>query len=102
MQKLVEATWLLQLLQRMLGTGRCQSKKYPTVLPRMSVIIIFHNEAWSVLLRSVHSILDRTLPDQLLEVILVDDFSDMGEPPSDVTAIGVSVATNTRLCDDDL
>ncbi|XP_019364278.1 PREDICTED: polypeptide N-acetylgalactosaminyltransferase 12 [Gavialis gangeticus] len=55
----------------------CKEKKYDYYkLPRTSVIIAFYNEAWSTLLRTVHSVLE-TSPDILLEeVILVDDYSD--------------------------
>ncbi|XP_044748078.1 N-acetylgalactosaminyltransferase 7 [Coccinella septempunctata] len=54
----------------------CKHWDYPDDLPSTSVIIVFHNEGWSVLLRTVHSVMNRTPKHILKEILLVDDFSD--------------------------
>ncbi|XP_075990897.1 polypeptide N-acetylgalactosaminyltransferase 35A isoform X2 [Anticarsia gemmatalis] len=55
----------------------CRIQKYVDNLPKTSIIICFYNEHLETLMRSVHSIIDRTDKDQLKEIILVDDYSDI-------------------------
>jgi len=45
-------------------------------LPDTTVIFVFYNEALSTLLRSIHSVLNRTPPQLLKEIWLIDDGSD--------------------------
>ncbi|XP_071094735.1 polypeptide N-acetylgalactosaminyltransferase 5-like [Haliotis cracherodii] len=55
----------------------CQRITYDiSTLPQTSVVIIFMNETWSTLLRTVHSVLDNTPPSLLKELLLVDDASE--------------------------
>ena len=55
----------------------CPNWDYPSDLPKASVILVFHNEGWSSLLRTVNSIINRSPPQFLEEVVLVDDKSEL-------------------------
>ncbi|XP_069368440.1 polypeptide N-acetylgalactosaminyltransferase 11 isoform X2 [Paralichthys olivaceus] len=68
----------------MINLCRCRDKVYPLALPSASVVICFFNEAFSALLRTVHSVLDRTPAYLLHEIILVDDHSELDELKNDL------------------
>lgn len=53
----------------------CKILLYPEKLPRASIVIIFHNEAWTTLLRTIWSAFDRAPIELIEEIILVDDLS---------------------------
>uniref|UniRef100_UPI00398F1D45 polypeptide N-acetylgalactosaminyltransferase 9 isoform X2 n=1 Tax=Pristiophorus japonicus TaxID=55135 RepID=UPI00398F1D45 len=62
-----------------ISLDRCKQLAYLSNLPQIAVVFIFVNEALSVILRSVHSVVNHTPPNLLKEVILVDDNSDSVE-----------------------
>ncbi|KAJ8917489.1 hypothetical protein NQ315_005538 [Exocentrus adspersus] len=55
----------------------CRKIKYEQKLPNASIIICFYNEHFHTLLRTIHSILNRTPAHLLEEIILVNDQSDI-------------------------
>ncbi|XP_041636948.1 probable polypeptide N-acetylgalactosaminyltransferase 8 [Cheilinus undulatus] len=54
---------------------KCAEKKYPKDLPTISVVLIYLNEALSIIKRAIRSIIDKTPARLLKEIILVDDYS---------------------------
>ncbi|KAL1494762.1 hypothetical protein ABEB36_010308 [Hypothenemus hampei] len=73
----------------------CKSKKYLKDLPSVSVIVPFHNEHWTTLLRTAISVVNRSPPELLKEIILVDDFSSKEfskKPLDDYLAANLSKA----------
>ncbi len=58
---------------------RCLEEKYNLDIPiTVSVVIVYHNEAVSVLIRMINTIFARSPHHILLEIVLLDDQSDEG------------------------
>ena len=54
---------------------RCRELTYPPIDITASVVIIYFNEEWTAILRTVHSVVNRSPPRMLKEVVLLDDSS---------------------------
>ncbi|XP_054943331.1 N-acetylgalactosaminyltransferase 7 isoform X3 [Physeter macrocephalus] len=54
----------------------CKYWHYDENLLTASIVIVFHNEGWSTLMRTVHSVIKRTPRKYLAEIVLIDDFSN--------------------------
>lgn len=74
-------TFNLLLLQAAcyFSAHRCAVKNYPKDLPTISVVLIYLDEAFSIIKRAIRSIVDKTPARLLQEIILVDDHSSNGE-----------------------
>ena len=71
-------------MERTIDDGRsaqCVEHQYRKPLPTTTVIIVFHNEAWCTLLRTIYSVLATTPKIVLEEIILVDDMSNLTDRP---------------------
>lgn len=73
----------------------CKALNYSVnSLPSTSIVIVFHNEAWSTLLRTIHSALNSSPVGLVKEFILVDDASerDFLKKPLDEELLNLPVA----------
>lgn len=57
----------------------CRNEMYLVDLPPTSIIIVYYDEDLTTLLRTLHSVMDRTSPSLLREIILIDDHSPVSD-----------------------
>jgi len=75
----ITSFWMsYRTLNRAVFVNSCKSMGHMERLPDVSVIITFYNEATRTLLRTIHSIIDKSPPRMLREIILIDDGSTDG------------------------
>lgn len=75
----------------------CIELTYPNRLPSTSIIVIFHNEEWPTLMRTIFSIINRS-PHQLVrEIILVDDFSTEQQLKQPLDAFAKSAPISIKI-----
>ncbi|KAK3561837.1 hypothetical protein QTP86_017051 [Hemibagrus guttatus] len=72
----------------------CKNMSYPTNLPQVSIVFIFVNEALSVILRSIHSAINKTPSHLLKEIILVDDNSSSAQRSNFSKALKITTPTS--------
>lgn len=57
-------------------TDECKTAEYAKILPKVSIILSFYNEPFTMVMRTLYSILKRSPLELIEEIILVDDCSD--------------------------
>ena len=77
--------------------GGCSAAAYESDLPTTSVIITFHNELRSTLLRTIVSVIRKTPAHILKEIVLVDDNSTDPTIGMELTKIEVSAAKQIAI-----
>ena len=72
----------------------CQKLKYADELPSASIIICYYHEELNVLLRTIHSVIERTPASVLKEVLVINDQSDIDIAQNVTTHLGTQFIYN--------